>query len=145
MVTQTEFSRITELPGVKNHLLVKKSGELILTDFPAPEDFAETLVACGREADCLGSSRFTFLLFNRESCEHLFIFPVGNYYLGVIKERDADSKAVADEVIAFIKAVFSVHVSTKASGGASGTGASEKEKIFLDSALSAGSFPGKLI
>ncbi len=107
---QSEFSQIKEIKGIKKYLLVKSSGRIILGDGLKSENFKGMLLACGREADLLGSTRFTVFLINRKNGEDFLIFPVGNYYLGVIKEKSADTKVLANKVIAFIKDISSRRV-----------------------------------
>ena len=40
--------------------------------------------------------------FSRETGQDLFIFPVGNYYLGVIKQENMETGELAERIIEFI-------------------------------------------
>ena len=105
MATIDEFLEIATVEGVKNYILVRNDGEIVARDVEEAEALAALALRCGLGADRIGTARYRYLAFRRKGGEDLFIFPVGNYYLGVIKERNIDGARLVDGVQDFIKAL----------------------------------------
>ena len=105
MATIDEFCRIAAVEGVKNFILVRDDGEIAAWNMETPEKIADMVLRCGRNPERVGTARYRYLVFRRKSGEHFFIFPVGNYYLGVVKEKEIDSGLLVDGVLNFIAAL----------------------------------------
>ena len=103
MATIKEFSAIGDLPGVKNYILVKNNGSVAAAGMAEAERIARIVLRCGRNSDAIGAPRFSYLVLTRENRENFIVFPVGNYYLGVIKEREVDDPALIKSVLEFIE------------------------------------------
>ncbi len=103
MATIKEFSEIGDLAGVKNYILVKNNGSVVTARIPEPDRIARIVLRCGRNSDAIGNPRFSYLLLTRENEEDFIIFPVGNYYLGVIKDKEIDNPALVKRVLEFIE------------------------------------------
>lgn len=103
MATIDDFSSIIDLQEIQQYILVKSDGTIAATQSEKPESFARLVLRCGRNSDKLGLPRFNHLSFTMESGDVFFIFPVGNYYLGVIKERNIPNSTLVKIVETFIK------------------------------------------
>jgi len=64
---------------------------------------AEIISVCGSNSYAIGKKRFKYLSFSRKNHDTFFIFPVGNYYLGVIKQNHISDALLAQNVIQFLK------------------------------------------
>lgn len=102
MATIKEFAEIAEISGVKNYILVKNNGSIAARQIEEPDRIARVVLRCGKNSDAIGVPRFRYLMLARNNRENFIIFPVGNYYLGVIKEKNIDSMALVNSVLEFI-------------------------------------------
>lgn len=105
MATIDEFRRVAEIEGVKSFILVRDDGEIAARNMDEAESIAAMVLRCGRNPERIGTARYRYQVFGRKGGEDFFIFPVGNYYLGVIKEREIDSGLLVDGVLYFVKAL----------------------------------------
>jgi hypothetical protein len=110
MATLQDFGkRISQIPGVKQYLVVRNDGKTMLHDVESPEPLSSMIVFCGLNCDAIGSvAGLTcprYLMMTRKNGEKLLIFPMDSYFLGIIQKPDAYSPDVVDNVIRMIRMV----------------------------------------
>lgn len=98
------FQTIIQLPGVDQYILVDSQARVIQHAMGQPDEMAEMVSVCGNCARALGQTRFRHLVFSRDRQDDFFIFPVGKYYLGVLKETSVSPSTLLDRVSGFIEA-----------------------------------------
>ena len=103
------FSSILKVPGVDRYILVDKDGKIFSREIPEPEKMADLVSFCGLKSHTIGKAHFRYLVFSRETRDHFFIFPVGKYYLGVIKHKDISNAVLVENILQFIKDNFNRH------------------------------------
>lgn len=106
MSTLHDFSQVKDVVGVEEYVLVRQDGLIMVNDAKDHESLAQLVVLCGSNCDAIKAnipSRFQYFLFSRECGEHLMVFPVGGYYLGIVQTSAVASSHVAMTVMAFIR------------------------------------------
>lgn len=103
MATLKEFLRISKLTGVDQYLIVDHTAKVVAHDIKDPQKLAKIIFSCGQNCFAIGKTQFKYLIFSRKNQKNIFIFPVGNYYLGVVKSKTVDNFILADNIINFLK------------------------------------------
>lgn len=106
MTTLHDFTKVKDVVGVAEYVLVRQDGHLMVHDAKDHEALAQLVGLCGTNCDAIKAgipSRFHYFLFSRECGEHLLVFPVGGYYLGIVQAAAVESSHVALTVMAFIR------------------------------------------
>lgn len=106
MTTLHDFTKVKDVVGVGQYVMVRQDGRIMLHDADDHEGLAQLVMLCGSNCDAIKAdipSRFHYFLFSRECGEHLLVFPVGSYYLGVVQTSAVESSHVALTVTAFIR------------------------------------------
>lgn len=98
-----QFSSILKVPGVDQYILVDRDGKIFSQAMTEPRKMAEFVSFCGLNAQAIGKTHFRYLAFSREHQGHFFIFPVGKYYLGVIKQKNINYAVLVDNILQFLK------------------------------------------
>lgn len=93
---------IQQIPGVEGYVLVRQDGQIEAQNAPNAENLSAMIVMSGVSCENLrgeiGSSQLKFLVVARKSKEKLLIFPLENYYLGVLQKADAFTPDVINKV-----------------------------------------------
>ena len=97
------FKSIINVAGVDQYILVDKAAKIFAHNMTAPETLAEITSICGFKSHTIGKTSFSYVMFSRENNNNFFIFPVGKYYLGVIKQEGINNTLLAENVIRFLK------------------------------------------
>lgn len=106
MTTLHDFTKVKDIAGVDQYVLVRQDGHLMVHDAQDHEDLGQLVVLCGTNCDAIKAdipSRFQYFLYTRECGEHVLVFPVGGFYLGVVQAAAVESSHVALTVMAFIR------------------------------------------
>ena len=103
MATLKDFMKISKLPGVDQYILVDRKTKVVAHDIKDPQKIAGMIFSCGQNCFAIGKTQFKYLIFSRKNQKNIFIFPVGNYYLGVVKLKNIDNFVIADNIIKFLK------------------------------------------
>jgi hypothetical protein len=101
------FTAITRVKGVSQYILVDCNGIVAAHHSDDPKALAALVWACGRNASCLGKAGFRHLICTRKNQENIFIFPVGNHYLGVVKKKNIENAELAGHIEHFLKDLLS--------------------------------------
>lgn len=103
------FPSILKVPGVDQYILVDKDAKIFSQAITKPMKMARIVSFCGLHSQAIGKTNFRYLVFSRETRDHFFIFPVGKYYLGVIKHKDISNAVLVENILQFIKDNFNRH------------------------------------
>lgn len=105
MAKLEDFKKIIEIHEVKNYILVTDTGTIVMHRSPSPETLAGLVVSCGKS--CKGPEKWCsgFLMVARQNQENLFVFPVGRYYLGVMKQATASNTSLVKKVLLFLRSL----------------------------------------
>lgn len=103
MATLSNFARIAEIKDVAYYVLVKNDGTIARHNAEQPESLAKMVLACGLNCDKIEKARFTYFVYSLGNRENYLIFPVGNYYLGVLLQTDIDVDLMVNTIIKFIR------------------------------------------
>lgn len=98
------FSDLKRVKGVQAYILLDAKGNVLLCNdgMKEPEKFSRLIYFCGRKLSILGKKHFKYMSFSRRSKNDILIFPVGNYYLGVIKQASSRIFETASAVMEFL-------------------------------------------
>jgi len=102
-----EMIHIARIEGVKHYILVDHNQQVIVHNLKDYRRIGAMICFCGLQSYALGKSRLKFLIFERKNHNDLFIFPVGNYYLGVIKHKTIGAVELTHNVLAFLNELVS--------------------------------------
>lgn len=102
MATLKEFIEISKVAGVDQYILVDKNGNIAAGAIENPQNAAGVIFACGQNLYSLGKTRVKQVIFSMKNQKNLFIFPVGSYYLGVIKQTHINNADLADNIANFL-------------------------------------------
>jgi len=100
------FKQISRLTGVDQYVLIDQKGRIAAHDIKDARRAADMVYSCGKNLFTIGKTRLRYVVFSRKNQKHIFIFPVGNYYLGVVKQKNMNAFVLADNIIKFIKGLF---------------------------------------
>lgn len=96
---------VTKIQGVANYIFVDNQGNVIVHNLKDYEQTGKIIAFCGKNALSIGKSRLKYLAFPRKSKEDLFIFPVGKYYLGVIKQKNTTTVKLTNNILDFLNSL----------------------------------------
>jgi len=98
------LSHVKRIEGVDGYILLDGQGKVIACndDMKAPETFSKMVYACGRSLSSVGKKYFKYASFSRAHNQDILIFPVGNYYLGVVKQAGIRNFKTARAVREFL-------------------------------------------
>jgi len=106
MTILKEFIKISQIAGVDQYILVDQKGNIAAHDIKYPEKIAGMILSCGQNSFAIGKTQFKYIVFSRKNQKNFFIFPVGNYYLGVVKQKSVNNFVLADNIIEFLKGIL---------------------------------------
>ena len=98
---------IEEVPGVDQYVWVDASGSILAHDAEAPGQLAQMTVSCAGPLHAMGKNNFKSLCFLRKNQANIYIFPVGNGYVGVIKQESAGDAELVKAVTDYLSICFS--------------------------------------
>ncbi len=110
MVTTKDLKQVADLDGIASYLLVRRDGAVVAQNMEDAVTLASMVVVSGISCEAmeknLGGKRYRYMAIEREGGEHLLIFSLGNYFLGVIKQSSYDIEQLIDTVSAFLIKIF---------------------------------------
>lgn len=110
MATAKDFvAQIGQIEGISGCLLVRKDGAILGKTVQNPEPYATLMLDAGGQAfvlmNSIGFSYCRHLCFNRENGRHFYLFPIDNYFLGVIQRIDCDVSEMLDSIYSLVSRV----------------------------------------
>ncbi len=98
--------RISRIEGVSSFVLVRRDGRVITHNLDDPDDLAALTALCGLQAEgiarTLGFRQIGLMSLRRAEGEHLLLFKLDHYYLGIVQRSDSDSDRLAQDVRDFL-------------------------------------------
>ncbi|SDT95513.1 hypothetical protein [Desulfobacula phenolica] len=108
-----ELIQITNVAGVDQYIFVDQKGNIAAHDIQDPEKTADIVFFCGKNSYAIGKTRLNHVMFSRKNQKNFFIFPVGDYYLGVIKKKSIDNFVLTENIIKFTKDLLELEKKTQ--------------------------------
>ena len=101
------LSHVKRIKGVEEFIVLDGKGNPLAynSDMGAPEKLSKMVFFCGRKLSKIGRQYFKFASFSRQNNRDVLIFPVGGYYLGVIKQSVAGNFETATAVMEFLNVI----------------------------------------
>lgn len=98
------ISHVKRIDGVGGYILLDSKGKIIAhdEDMKAPGKLSKMVYSCGRRLSSVGKKYLKYASFSRAKNRDILIFPVGNYYLGVVKETGIVDFEAAGAVMEFL-------------------------------------------
>ena len=106
MASLEEFILISKVSGVDQYILVDNNGNIAAHDIKNSKNAAKIVLKCGQNSFAIGKTQFKYLIFSRKNEKNLFIFPVGNFYLGVVKQKNVKNLVLTDNIMDFLKGLL---------------------------------------
>ncbi len=109
MATAKDFLKLGEIDGVAKYILLRSDGSLISGNFEDPGSVSQAIVSTGQLCDNfsqdLSNRHYLHLCVEQGNGDNIFIFPLGAFYLGIIKQAGTDPAVVSESVLSFLKAL----------------------------------------
>lgn len=102
MITVEDISSVRDVRGVNQYVLVDKTGCIISPPSEFSGKMTKVVIACMEATFPLVKNRFKYIKFFRSNQAHFYVFPVGKYGLGVIKEKTVSDSNFQNEMIRFL-------------------------------------------
>jgi len=103
MTTIKDLIAISKVPGVDQFIFVNGKGSITAHNIKNPENAAKIVLTCGKNSSAISKTDFKYLIFSRKNKKNFLIFPVGKYYLGVIKQSSISDNTLGENIISFLK------------------------------------------
>ncbi len=97
------FLKITDIEGVDQYVLVDAKGNVVAHRTDDPKQAARTVLNIGKNLYSIGKTQFKYAIFSRDNKNNLLIFPIGNRYLGVIKQKNVNNMTLINNVKKFLR------------------------------------------
>lgn len=103
MANAKEFvDHVAKIEGVAGCLLVRNDGVLLGQSIDDPEAYATLMVLGGTQGqeimERLGFSFCRHISFRRQNKQHLYVFPIEHYFLGVLQSGEVASANLLDGI-----------------------------------------------
>lgn len=99
MIRSEDFLQISKIKGVDQYIFVDHTGQIAGHDISDPPHASKMVFSCGQTIQTIGKNKFRYAIFSRENNKNMMIFPVGTYFLGVKKQKEADTRILADLIL----------------------------------------------
>ncbi len=98
MTHQSPISDLATIKGVDQFIVTDRHGHIIEQRIRHHERMAQLLSACGSCFSAIGKSNFKYAVFERADQAHFFIFQVGKFYLGVVKQINVENDTLIKNI-----------------------------------------------
>jgi len=106
---KTFANMLSQIEGVKNYIFVRNDGKVIVNNTTNSDIFSSIVTFAGLSCDAvksiLGTTYFKYLILTRKNGEKLFVFPIVNYYLGILQDSKAYTPDVIQKIERFVNTV----------------------------------------
>ena len=107
MATARQFvQELLRIPGIEGYCLVRPDGRVLVHNLEAAEETAALVLLCGQAGKTIrkgmGLQHFRHLALGRENSEHLLVFPVEQYLLGIIQSPEATTHDLVEALYHFL-------------------------------------------
>jgi len=94
-----KFLNLSKTVGVEQYIMVDQKGDIAADNIKKPGEIARIILSCAKKAFAIGKPNIEYVVFPGINQKKFFIFPAGNSYLGVIKEKNISDAALTDNII----------------------------------------------
>lgn len=107
MATAKEFvQQLLHIPGIKSYCLVRPDGKTLVHNLADADQEAVLIHLAGRAGEAIrkgmGLQHFRHLELRRANQEHLLVFPVEQYLLGITRQTEATTSELVEQVYHFL-------------------------------------------
>ncbi len=102
MFFSEKFLQIAGIEGVDQYIFTDPEGKIAAHDIKDPQKVSALVFSCGQNIRTIGNKTFRYAVFSRENKKDIIIFPVGNYSLGVVKQKDTQTLVLVDNILNFL-------------------------------------------
>lgn len=101
-----KFNQLGKIKGVHQFVVADSNGLIIIENTTHLQELGNLVLQCGQLFTVIGKSGFKHAVFERKNLQNILIFPVGNYYLGVIKEQDIENNILINDIKRFLADLY---------------------------------------
>ena len=98
---------IHRIQGLDGYVIVKQDGQVLSHNVANVEGLSALIVMGGLNGNIVktevGASLFTHLVIARKTNERLLVFPVGNFWLGLLQRQDTYTPDIVNKVQSIIQ------------------------------------------
>ena len=110
MIFPEIFLQISKIKGVDGYIFMDNQGNIAAQDIKDSQKVSGMVFACGQNIYAIGKGQFKYAIFSRKNKRDIIIFPVGNYFLGVVKQKKTETLVLVDIILKFLQEHFSKKV-----------------------------------
>ena len=99
MVISEKFLEISKIKGVDQYIFIDHKGDIVAHDIKDPQKVSVMVFSCGQNIQTIGNKKFRYAVFSRGNKKDIIIFPVGNYFLGVVKHKNTQTLVLVDNIL----------------------------------------------
>jgi hypothetical protein len=101
---------ISKIEGVDEYIFMDNRGNIAAHDIKDSQKVSGMVFSCGQNICAIGRDKFKYAIFSRKNKQDIIIFPVGNYFLGVVKQKKTEPLVLVDIILKFLQEHFSKKV-----------------------------------
>lgn len=105
MATINSLKEITKVAGVRQYMLLGPTGKIIAHNMEGHILISSMIISCLTICKTIKKIQFRYLIFTQKDNRDLFLFPVGKYYLGIIKKSEYKAAQLPKNIYKFIMAL----------------------------------------
>ncbi|MFP4350442.1 MAG: hypothetical protein ACOC3W_03580 [Thermodesulfobacteriota bacterium] len=106
---ETFAQRVLKIEGVEQFIFIRNDGHILIHNVENPQSLSALTAFTGLSGEALrtviGTTYFKHLSFSRRSKENFLIFPLNNYFLGILQHAEAYTPDVVQRVNRLIQAI----------------------------------------
>ena len=110
MIFPELFLEISKIEGVDEYIFMDNFGNIAAHDIKDPQKVSGMVFSCGRNIRAVGKDNFKYAIFSRKNKKDIIIFPVGNYFLGVVKQKKTETLVLVNMILKFLQELLSTKV-----------------------------------
>ena len=110
MTFSETFLQISKIEGVDGYIFMDSRGNIAVHDIKDSQKVSGMVFSCGQNICAIGKDKFKYAVFSRKNKRDIIIFPVGNYFLGVVKQKKTETLVLVDIILKFLQEHFSKKV-----------------------------------
>lgn len=110
MIFPETFLQISKIEGVDEYIFMDNRGNIAAHDIKDSQKVSGMVFACGQNICVIGRDKFKYAVFSRKNKRDMIIFPVGNYFLGVVKQKKTETLVLVDIILNFFQEQYSKKV-----------------------------------
>ena len=110
MIFPETFLQISKIKGVDEYIFMDNQGNIAAHEIKDSQKVSGMVFSCGQNICAIGKDKFKYAVFSRKNKRDILIFAIGNYFLGVVKQKKTESLVLVDIILNFIQEQFSKKV-----------------------------------